>query len=195
MIYGIGINDADYSVTAYEETKQVWVCPFYACWKSMMYRCYHKSGSYYGKVKVCKEWHRFSVFKSWMQSKDWIGRQLDKDIFGSGLEYNPESCAFVSQQLNTFIAKMKVGDKLKSGAYFVKARSKNKWMSTSACFGKRVTVGYCATQGEAVVMFWKYRLSLCDKFKSDHPEAVKRVKKIIIAEILKCADFYGIGAA
>ena len=38
LIQGVGINDADYHVTQNENGKQVWVCPYYETWKSMLMR-------------------------------------------------------------------------------------------------------------------------------------------------------------
>lgn len=49
LVYGVGVNDADYVVQVKEtvdcangkrKQKQVWTCPFYKTWKSMLKRCY-----------------------------------------------------------------------------------------------------------------------------------------------------------
>ena len=48
LVFGVGINDADYAVTEYETTevngvrkqKFVWGCPYYLTWKGMLRRCY-----------------------------------------------------------------------------------------------------------------------------------------------------------
>jgi hypothetical protein len=112
LVYGVGINDADY-VQQMEEVvdgkrKLVWICPFYKTWRSMLERSYSKKYKLkrptYEHVSVCKEWHLFSTFKSWMQEQDWEGNQLDKDLLVSGNRvYSPEACVFVSGQVNNFM--------------------------------------------------------------------------------------------
>ena len=49
LTYGAGVNDAGYAVAKYEtighvngkrKQRQVWRCPFYRAWESMLSRCY-----------------------------------------------------------------------------------------------------------------------------------------------------------
>jgi len=102
MIYGIGINDADYFVRPIINGERVW-CPYYRVWHDMLVRCYserfHKLQSTYIDCEVCSEWQYFSKFKSWMEIQDWQGKHLDKDLLGEKL-YSPETCCFVPQWLN-----------------------------------------------------------------------------------------------
>lgn len=46
LVQGVGVNDADYPVTKEEvingKRKYVWVCPYYARWRSLLGRCYSK---------------------------------------------------------------------------------------------------------------------------------------------------------
>lgn len=115
LLYGVGINDSDTPVQHNEKVitesgksvvKVLWRCPYYTTWTSMLRRCYSKAplanNSAYADVTVCEEWHRFSVFRSWMETQDWEGKQLDKDILGSKV-YCEDSCVFVSQTLNCFL--------------------------------------------------------------------------------------------
>lgn len=117
LVCGIGINDADY-VTQVKETvasvdgkrkqRLLWMCPFYLTWKGMLERCYSakkqvECPTYVG-CTVTTEWHRFSVFKAWMEKQDWEGNQLDKDLLQhSNKVYGPEHCVFVSRQVNVFM--------------------------------------------------------------------------------------------
>jgi hypothetical protein len=55
MLYGIGINDADYRV----RPRKGPACPFYVRWSNMLKRCY--TGQYNG-VTVCKEWHTSQAY-------------------------------------------------------------------------------------------------------------------------------------
>jgi hypothetical protein len=101
IVYGIGINDADYVVSN---------CLYYRKWKQMMRRCYSpnfhiKNQSYVG-CSVCEEWHRFSNFKSWMMQQDWEGKELDKDILFPGNKvYSPDKCVFIDKKVNELFSK------------------------------------------------------------------------------------------
>jgi len=117
LVYGVGVNDADYVVevrktTGYVEGKQkrklVWGCHYYQTWKNMLNRCYSekwyiKNPTYIG-CYVCDEWKRFSNFKRWMEQQNWEGNQLDKDLlFPNNKFYSPDTCVFVSKRVNTFL--------------------------------------------------------------------------------------------
>ena len=119
LIYGVGINDADYVVWIKEEApkvngkrnrKTVWVCPFYSRWTHMLKRCFSNKFKTecptYKNVTCCEEWLTFSNFKSWMEQQDWIGKHLDKDLLVyKNKVYSPETCVFIDQRLNTFLIK------------------------------------------------------------------------------------------
>lgn len=117
LVYGIGINDTDYVVNklelvGYENGKRrfrvIWKCPYYARWTALLQRVYSpkklkKFPTYVG-CSVVPEWHRFSTFRAWMETQDWEGNHLDKDILIPGNKiYGPEFCTFVSAQVNTFV--------------------------------------------------------------------------------------------
>ena len=124
LVAGVGINDADYKTQEYAtiNNKQVkiWICPFYQKWKSMLYRVYktREKEKSYEKCSVCDEWLTFSNFKSWMETQDWEGKQLDKDLLLLGNKvYSPETCCFIYADLNVSIAKTKAG-KYPTGVYY-----------------------------------------------------------------------------
>ena len=115
LVYGVGINDANYTVSIKEEApkvngkqnrKLIWICPFYNRWKNMIARCYSKTKhTTYKDVTCCEEWLTFSNFKSWMETQDWRGKVLDKDFLSSknNKVYSPETCVFIDPALNSFI--------------------------------------------------------------------------------------------
>jgi hypothetical protein len=128
LIYGIGINDADYTLKIREELpkvngkrkqKLIWQCPFYLRWIHMLRRCYCqkylKEHPTYQGCSVCEEWLTFSNFKKWMEQQDWEGKQLDKDILGDGKLYSPETCCFIDQATNKFLT----DNKARRGKYKV----------------------------------------------------------------------------
>lgn len=108
LIWGVGINDADYTTRTTVNGVDIW-CPYYATWHSMMRRCYStnykKRFLTYVGCTVCEAWLTFSSFKAWMQTQDWRGKQLDKDLLVIGNKvYNPDTCIFVPQALNKLLS-------------------------------------------------------------------------------------------
>lgn len=116
-LYDVGVNDADYQVQIFNYWKDEsghwnrkikWVCPFYSVWKSMLQRIYSKkyqaSKPTYKSCTLCDDWIYFSNFKAWMETQDWEGKCLDKDILVRGNKhYSPEMCVFVSKAVNSFV--------------------------------------------------------------------------------------------
>lgn len=116
LLYGIGVNDADYVVQinkteVVDGVKKVfveWRCPYYVKWSSMMGLSYNKKvfkiRPSYEVCSVVPEWHYFMTFRAWMEKQDWEGKQLDKDILFPGNKvYGPDTCVFVDAKVNTFL--------------------------------------------------------------------------------------------
>ena len=106
MVYGVGINDADYVTDHRIDGKRV-VCPYYNTWKSMLMRCYGKKyQEHYPTYKgcsVCPDWLYFMNFRKWMIRQDWEGKQLDKDLLVRGNKvYSEDTCVFVDAMTNLF---------------------------------------------------------------------------------------------
>ena len=73
----------------------------------MLARCYteriHKKSPNYADCTVVEDWHLFSNFRKWMETQEWEGLHLDKDILVPGNKvYSPETCVFVTQEVNAF---------------------------------------------------------------------------------------------
>lgn len=136
LIYGVGINDADYTVQLRVKGGKTWHCPIYSTWVGVLRRCYSESWKTkyptYEGCSVDVSWHRFSTFKSWMERQDWEDRVLDKDILLVGNKlYSPDTCVFVSSGTNKFCNENEavrgdwpIGVSLSKGKYFV-ARAKD----------------------------------------------------------------------
>ena len=116
LVYGVGINNADYVVEKREESgyvdgkrkrRIVWTCRYYRAWKSMLQRCYsakfqERNPTYRG-CSVSDEWLTFSVFKNWMEKQVWEDNQLDKDLLFKGNKiYSADTCVFVTGVVNNF---------------------------------------------------------------------------------------------
>lgn len=116
LVQGVGVNDSGYPVYRTSviggKTKILWTCPFYRTWLDMINRCYnprvHVRQPAYAGCSVDPAWHSFSDFRAWMAGQDWEGNQLDKDILIQGNKfYSPETCVFVSAQINSFFIDMR----------------------------------------------------------------------------------------
>ena len=109
LIQGIGIYDSDEPTHIINDVTGKRVpSPYYQRWCSMLQRAYsesyHKQRPSYIDVTVCKQWHYFSNFKKWMQSQEWEGLALDKDLILPGnKKYSPKRCVFVSRELNNLL--------------------------------------------------------------------------------------------
>lgn len=108
LVFGIGINDANYQIQKNVGGKRVFGCPIYQAWYNMLQRCYsarrHLRNPTYAGCTASPEWHRFSNFRQWMLSQDWQGKHLDKDVLYPGNKhYSPTTCVFIASQLNKFL--------------------------------------------------------------------------------------------
>ena len=107
LIWSVGINDSNYKITSDEDGKRK-VCPYYSRWYHILRRCYdkkfHQYNPCYKNCYVADEWKLFSNFKLWMESQDWKGNELDKDLLIPGNKiYGPDTCIFVSHKVNSFL--------------------------------------------------------------------------------------------
>ena len=158
-VFGVGINDADYKVNKYLKIDgkwcRVWTCPYYQSWYSMLRRCYSepflkKRESYRG-CSVHGDWIYFSNFKSWMETQDWEGKELDKDILIEGNRiYNPDCCRFVDFALNAFLTDHKAArGQYPLGACWHKATNKFQAKCSDPFTGKITHLGLFTCPNEA----------------------------------------------
>jgi hypothetical protein len=108
LVFGVGVNDADYMVRPKRPDGRPRCCPYYITWHDMLTRAcspkFHARFPTYIGVTVCEEWHSFMAFRAWMETQDWEGKQLDKDIIVPGNKvYSPATCAFISSQINSLL--------------------------------------------------------------------------------------------
>lgn len=144
IIYGFGINDADYNVYPIVNGK-ITMCKFYERFKNMMQRGYSKTLN--TGASVCAEWVSFSKFKSWMEIQIWQGLELDKDILVKGnKEYGPEFCAFVPKRLNTLLGTVKASrGEYPLGVYY---QNKNKQAVSELNHPYRARVSTTSEEGK-----------------------------------------------
>lgn len=168
LVCGVGISDADYVLQRKEKQpngsfKLTWMCPYYDRWVSMLQRAYserfHKEQSKYRDCSVCEDWKTFSVFRTWMETQNWEGRELDKDILKRGNRtYSPETCVFVHSIVNCFIIEQskRATTTTLIGAGFNKRTGKFTSRCQNPFTGEREWLGTYATELDAHLA-WKRR--------------------------------------
>lgn len=106
-VFGVGVNDSESTVSHIINGK-VYICKHYEIWQDMLRRCYsekcQKRQPTYVGCNVDPDWHTFSKFREWAESKNTKGMQLDKDILFPGNKvYSSNTCVFVTGSLNKFL--------------------------------------------------------------------------------------------
>ena len=110
-IFKWGVVDVSYIVCPTDPStgKQV-VCSYYRKWYDMIRRsrCPSHLSKYpsYNGVEIIEDWKYLSNFIKWVDSqpnRDWRKCHLDKDLLGNGKLYGPETCVFITKQINHFI--------------------------------------------------------------------------------------------
>lgn len=193
LVYGVGINDADYVVKKWEEIgyidgkrkqKLVWFCPYYRAWTNMLKRCYsskfQEENTTYKGCSVSDEWLTFSVFKCWMEKQQWEGKQVDKDLlFERNKVYSKETCVFVTPMVNSFTTDRgnNRGEWL-IGVYWHKATVKFVSMCRNPFTKKRENLGYFDCEQAAHEAWRKRKLELARQLAAEQTD--ERVAKALI---------------
>ena len=192
LVYGLGINDADYVTQKFEtigyvngkiKQKRVWVCPYYRTWKGMLERCYsakyqERQPTYKG-CSVTAEWLTFSVFKEWMEKQQWEDKQLDKDLLVEGNKvYSKGTCVFVTRAVNNFTidrgaarGEVMIGVTLVEGKF--QSRCSNPFTK------EREYLGYFTYEQEAHNAWLKRKLDLAHQLAAIQDD--ERVAKALIS--------------
>lgn len=193
LVYGVGINDADYVTQRFEtigyvdgkqKQKLVWKCLYYRAWQSVLERCYseklqEKRPTYKG-CSVSEEWLTFSNFKNWMEKQDWEGLHLDKDLLFEGNKiYSAETCVFVSPMVNTFtIDRGAARGEWLIGVYWHKASGKFMAQCCNPFTKKQEHLGLFMAELEAHQAWLKRKLELAHELAAIQTD--QRVAKALI---------------
>lgn len=190
IIFGIGINDADYAITPGSKNRKR--CKYFSTWSGMISRCYSektqsRNPTYIG-CTVCAEWLRFSTFKAWMEQQDWEGRELDKDILFPGNKvYSPDTCVFVTRAINSFMGYgVRSGRSLPQGVSFHKIHKK--YISSCGENGKLKFLGYYETAEEAHEVWLAYKLKLAYNLAEQEPDI--RVANALVDRYINYKEYF-----
>lgn len=143
-VFERGIIDVNYIT----HTKQG-TCPHYIRWRNMLSRCYSEEpkdrDASYHDCDVSKEWLSLNNFKLWVESQDWQGKHLDKDLLvPKNRIYAPSRCLLIDGELNMFLSK--IG---KARGYTVKKGRKKRYISQIRIDGNSREIGRFYTEEEA----------------------------------------------
>lgn len=150
----------------------------------MLTRCYstkfqERYPTYIG-CTVAENWLTFSSFKAWMETQDWEGLQLDKDLLFEGNKvYSPETCVFISPMVNTFTndRAAKRGEWL-IGVVLHKPAGKFRAHCRNPLTGKKEYLGYFDCELEAHGAWRKRKLELAHELAAIQTDP--RVAKALI---------------
>ena len=190
MIFGFGVNDADYMVSTILIDGYV-KCPAYTAWKDMIMRCYsqkyqEKRPTYIG-VTVCDEWRSFMAFRKWWVENNKAGFELDKDILGDSRTYSPNSCIYVPSWLNTFTIDNRPNrGRFPIGVDYRKETNSFRSLCRNPATGKREHIGDFKTPKSAHLAWRKRKLEIASGLKVDMDAIDKRIYPRVV-EMIKRA--------
>jgi len=175
LVFGVGINDSDYIVNPLVNGVRV-TCQYYIKWKDMLRRCYCpkrlKKNASYIDCDVHTEWMLFSKFKSWMESQDWKGKELDKDILIQGNKtYSQYACVFIDRELNALLCDCKMSrGKYKIGVY----KKGNKYTAQLKVKDSPSHIGYFKTESEAHEAYKTHKYARIKAIAENYKDPIKR---------------------
>lgn len=198
LVYGVGINDADYVVKKFEmidcvngkqKQKKIWECPYYRAWQNMLSRCYSKKYQErqptYRGCTVSEDWLTFSNFKNWMAAQNWEGKQLDKDLLFEGNKvYSEDACVFVTPAVNLFTTDRSNdrGEWL-IGVSWDKRKEKFRAQCSNPITKKNESLGYFTCEQQAHEAWAGRKLELAHKLAAIQTD--QRVAKALIGRYSK----------
>ena len=204
LVYGVGINNADYVVQKFEtvgyvngkrKRKMIGACPYYQAWASILSRCYSakalERNPTYAGCTVAKEWHTFSNFRDWMMTQDWEGKQLDKDLLFEGNKiYSADTCVFVTPLVNTFtLDRGAARGKWLIGVCWNKEKAKFESRCSNPFTKKLEYLGLFTCEHEAHEAWRKRKLELAHLLAAEQTDP--RVAKALIERYSKPQTIHG----
>lgn len=180
-VRGVGVNDDWYQVYYKHDDGQVVKCPYYRKWESMLERCYcpkyqEREPTYKG-CSVDPFWLSFTNFRVWMESQDWKGKHLDKDVIKPNNKiYSPLNCAFISQSLNNLMTNKS------KGAFY--NTNKSRFIAQISKHGKKVHIGNFKNERDAINSYKKEKIKYIKELMTvDHGSKVLAGLSLYVKEL------------
>lgn len=173
-VFGWGINDCETGLHYSGDTFRM-----YSVWSGMLERClserYQKLKPTYQGCLIADEWRRFSRFQSWMVSKDWEGKHLDKDLLGDGKLYSPGTCCFVEPWVNNlFLDSGRIRGEFPIGV----SKQGKRYKAQIKINGKKTHIGMFDSPDEAHGAYCRAKLNHVRTLMTDYPDLV--VKEAVL---------------
>ena len=112
--------------------------------------------------------------------QDWQGKQIDKDIFGDGNLYSPETCCFVEPWLNLlFTNKRRDIGKYPTGVHYHKQHKK--FAAVISINGSLKHLGLFGTPKEAEATYLAARIKYVTAKMKDYPD--ERIKRAVLKKV------------
>lgn len=190
ILYGVGVNDANYKITTVDSDGVAVRCKAYIAWANILTRCFskveHERRPTYANTTICDEWLSFMNFRGWWLSNYVEGYHLDKDLLTDDREYGPESCIYVPSWINTFTLDCNStrGD-LPIGSYFNKQHGLFYAQCRNPKTGKRESLGRYATAEQASDVWRSRKLSLSAELKPSMDLVDSRIYPRVVEIVLR----------
>jgi len=158
----------------------------------MFVRCYSLTSEdhirAYSDCSVCDDWHLFSNFKRWMETKDWTGKDLDKDILvPKNKIYMPDRCIFIPHSLNSMLTDTRSA----RGQYPIGVsyhRRTKKYQAQCMVDGKKIYIGYFQSPDKAYKAYREFKSEVVIKASQQYPEI--REELLIHAKMILSGEMY-----
>lgn len=183
-IFGVGTNDAPYLTHYTDANGKSQKCPFFRRWQHMLGRVYcpiyKKARPTYAECTVEPAWLSFMAFRAWMETQDWEGKELDKDLLDQGNKhYGPDTCLFIPPALNKLLCLHGNARGLYPlGVHLVKRKNLIYFQAQCYFYGKNKSLGYFKTAEAAALAYKKAKLAYIAELASQQTDP--RIKQALL---------------
>lgn len=184
LVCGVGTNDAPYIIEFKDAAGKRWQCPYYQRWASLLNRVYSADfklrSPTYAACTLDPTWLSFMTFRAWMETQDWQGKELDKDLLDQGNKhYGPDTCVFISPALNKLLClKGNARGPYPLGVSRTKLAVKKQFKAQCYFYGKQTFLGQYSTPEEAALVYKKAKLAYIADLAST--ETNLRIKQALL---------------